>query len=59
MLYIRFSLVTYFIHSGVNMSVPISQFITLLLSTLGVHVFVLYVWVSISALSVGSSVPLL
>ena len=49
----RFSLVTYFIHSinSVHMSIPVSQFILPLptqLSLLGVHMFVLYDYVSIS-----------
>ena len=39
------------------MLIPISQFIPLPLSPLGVHTSVLYVCVSISALQIGSSVP--
>ena len=43
------------------MSIPISHFIPpappLLLSPLGVHTFVLYICVSVSALQAGSSVP--
>ena len=60
-LYSRFLLVIYFIHISVYMSIPISQFIPppppLPLSPLGVHTFVLYICVSISALQRGSSVP--
>ena len=59
-LYSRFSLVIYFIHIShisVYMSIPISQFIPPPLSPLGVHMFVLYICVSISALQTGSSVP--
>ena len=62
-LYSRFLLVIYFIHISVYMSIPISQFIPppppppLPLSPLGVHTFVLYICVSISALQTGSSVP--
>ena len=57
-LYSRSSLVIYFIHSSVYMSIPISQFIPPPpLSPLGVHTFVLYVCVSFSALQIGSSVP--
>ena len=59
LLYSRFLLVVYFIHISVYMSIPISQFIppALLLSPLGVHTFVLYICVSISALQTSSSVP--
>ena len=60
-LYSRSLLVINFIHISVYMSIPISQFITLPppppLSPLGVHTFVLYICVSISALRTGSSVP--
>ena len=61
-LYSRFLLVIYYIHISVYMSVPISQFIpppptSSPLSPLGVHMFVLYIGVSISALQTGSSVP--
>ena len=61
-LHSRFLLVIYFIHISAYMSIPISQFIPpppLLppLSPLGVHTFVLYICVSISALQIGSSVP--
>ena len=48
-LYRWFPLVICFIHSSVSMSIPISQFIPPL-SPLGVHTFVLYTSVSISAL---------
>ena len=60
-LYSRFLLVTNFIHISVYMSIPIAQFSTPPspppLSPLGVHTFVLYICVSISALQTGSSVP--
>ena len=60
-LYSRFLLVIYFIHISVYMSIPVSQFIPplapTLLSPLGVHTFVLYICVSISALQTGSSIP--
>ena len=62
-LYSRIFLVIHFIHITVYRSNPISQFITppppppLLLSPLGVHTFVLYICVSISALRTSSSVP--
>ena len=59
-LYSRFLLVIYFIHISVYMSILISQFIPPPpppLSPLGVHMFVLYICVSISALQTGSSVP--
>ena len=49
MLYSRFSLVIYFIHSGIYMSVPISPH-------LGIHTYILYVCVSISALQVSSAI---
>ena len=57
-----FFLVILLIHISVYMSIPISQFITPPpppppLSPLGVHTFVLYICVSISALQTGSSVP--
>ena len=61
--YSRFLLVIYFIHISVYMSIPISQFITPPpppsppLSPLGIHMFVLYICVSISAMQTGSSVP--
>ena len=51
-LYGSFLLVIYFIHISIYMSIPISQFIpptSPLLSPLGVHMFVLYICVSISA----------
>ena len=54
-LYIKFSLVIYFIQSSIYMSIPISQFITFL-SPLGVHMFVLYIYVSTSASQIGSFV---
>ena len=57
--YSRYLLVLYFIHISVYMSIPISQFIPLpthtLLSPLGVHTFVLYICVSISAMQTDSS----
>ena len=60
-LYGRFLLVIYFIHISVYMTIPISQFIPPPplppLSPLGVHTFVLYICVSISALQTSSSVP--
>ena len=62
-LYSRFLLVIHFIHISLYMSIPISQFIPPPppppppLSPLGVHTFVLYICVSISALQTGSSVP--
>ena len=60
-LYSRFLLVIYFIHISIYMSIPISQFIPppptpLPLSSHGVHTFVLYICVSISALQTGSPV---
>ena len=60
-LYSTFLLVIHFTHISVYMSIPISQFIPPppppSLSPLGVHTFVLYICVSISALQTGSSVP--
>ena len=58
----RFLLVIHFVHISVYMSIPISQFITPpplppSLSPLGVHTFLLYICVSISALQTSSSVP--
>ena len=49
----------YFIHSinRIYMSIPICQFI-LPFSHFDVHTFVLYAYVSIPALQIGSSVPL-
>ena len=41
----------------VCMSVPVSQFIPHFSSLLGIHTFILYIFVSISALSINSSVP--
>ena len=57
-LYSRFSLVIYFIHSSVYTSMPISQFTTPppSPSPLGNHKFVLYLGDSISALLISSSV---
>ena len=55
-LYRRFPLVICFIHRSVSMSIPVSQFIPPL-SPLGVHTFVLYTSVSISALQIDPSVP--
>ena len=57
-----FFLIIYFIHISVYMSIPISQFITPqppppATFPPGVHTFVLYICVSISALQTGSSVP--
>ena len=49
-----FSLVISFIHSGVYMSIPISQFIHPPLFPLGIHMFVFYVCVFISALQIRS-----
>ena len=46
------------IHSSVYTSVPISQFIPLLLFPFGIHVFVLYVCVSVSALQIGSPISI-
>ena len=53
----KFSLAIYFIHSSINTSTSISQFILPLppTSLLGVHTSVLYVFVSISALRIGVS----
>ena len=61
-LYSRFLLVIHFIHISVYMSIPIAQFITpppppRHFPRLGVHTFVLYICVSISALQTSSSVP--
>ena len=53
-LYTRFSLVIYFIHSIVYMSIPIPQFILPLFLPL-VTMFLLYIYVSI--LQVGLSIP--
>ena len=41
----------------VCMSIPVSQFILHFSSLLGIHTFILYIFVSISALSINSSVP--
>ena len=54
-LHIRFSLVIYFIHCSIHMSIPVSQFTTFL-SPLGICMFVLYICVSTSALQIGSFV---
>ena len=56
---VRFSFLICFIHSRVYIciSTPISQFIPTLSSPLSIHMFILYIWVSISTLQVGSSVP--
>ena len=56
-LYSGFSLVTCFLHGSVCMWIPVSEFIPLALSPIGVHTFVLYVCVSISAFHICSSVP--
>ena len=60
-LYSRFLLVIYFIHISVYMSNPIPQFNPPPPPPChflpGVHTFVLYICVSISALQTGSSVP--
>ena len=55
-LYSRPSPTIYLIQSSVYMSIPISKSIPSL-SFLGVHTFVLYICVSISALQIGSSLP--
>ena len=64
-LYSRFLLVIYFTHISIYMSIPISQFIpppshlpppTPPLTPFCVRKFVLYIYVSISALQTGSSV---
>ena len=57
-LYSRPSPAIYFAHSSVHTSILISQSIPPP-SPLGVHTFVLYICVSISALQIGSSVPFL
>ena len=56
MLYNSFSLVNYFIHSisSVYMSIPTSQYPPF---PTDIHMFVLYVCVSISALQIRSSIP--
>ena len=51
----QFLLVICFTLCGVYMSIPVSQSISLSPSHLGIHTFVLYVCVSISALSISSS----
>ena len=53
-----FSSVTYFIHSihSVCGAIPISPFLPPLLFPLGIHVFVLYICVSLFALQIRSSV---
>ena len=48
-------LISYLIHSRVYMSIPMSQFIPLFLSLLGIHTFLLYICVSSSALQIGSA----
>ena len=53
LVYSRFSLVIYFIHSSVYMSIPISQFTPPPHSLLGIHTFVLYFWVSLPALQIS------
>ena len=52
-LYTRFSLLIYFIPNNVYMLIPTSKFIPAF-SLLGIHTFVLYVYVSISALQISS-----
>ena len=54
-LYIRFLLAIYFIYSSAYMSIPISQLIPPPYP-LGIHMFILYVCVSISALQISLSV---
>ena len=56
-----FPLVTYFIYSidSVYVSIPISQFLPPTTFPLGIHIFVLYVCVSISALQIRSCIPFL
>ena len=61
-LYSKFQTVVYFIHSinSVFMSIPVSQFLPPYSSPpppLGIHTFVLYLCVSVSALQIRSSVP--
>ena len=55
-LYSRFSLVIHFTHiyNSIYMSIPISQFLLACHFPLGVHIFVLYINVSISVLQVRS-----
>jgi len=58
MLYSRLSLVIYFMHSSVYMSISISQFILyLLFPPLSVHMTVLYICIPISAMQTSSSIP--
>ena len=45
------------LYSSTYMSIPISQFTPPSLCPLGVHISVLYICVSISALQISSSVP--
>ena len=51
----RFSLVTYFVHSSVHRSISVSQSTPPTSRQLGIQTFVLYIYVSISALQIGSS----
>ena len=54
-LYSRLSLVIYFTQSSAYMSVPISQFIPFPLYPLYVHMFVLYVLITLSLPSVSAT----
>ena len=54
-LYSRFLLVIYLIHSSVSMSIPVPQFIPPIVF-LVVHMFPIYIYVSISALQVSQFV---
>ena len=59
-LYSMFSLIVYFVLSvsTAHMSIPTYQFILLSSYSLGVHTFVLYICVCISALQIRSSMPI-
>ena len=54
----RFSLALRFVQSCVYMSISIFPFISPLSSPLGAHIFALYIYVSIFALQLSSTVPL-
>ena len=56
-LYRRFSFIIYCVHSSVCISIPVSQLIPPHPFPLGIHMFIPYIYVSISASHIRSSIP--
>ena len=56
-LYRRFSFIIYCVYSSVCVSIPVSQLIPPCPFPLGIHMLILYIYVSISASHIRSSIP--